>query len=292
LAIGSLIIGGLVLLLKLAAWWITGSVAILSDALESLVNIAAALAALVAIIVAEQPPDEEHPFGHHKAEFISAVLEGVLIVLAALFIIREAVGRLMAPESITAPLPGLALLGAATVLNAFWARKLVAEGGALGSPALIADGRHLWADVMTTLGVALGVGLATVTGWWQLDPIVAALVAAHILWAGWRVMRSALSGLMDEAVPQETLDRIRNTIAETSTGAVQVHDLKTRHAGRAVFIEFHLVVSGSMSVAEAHEICDTLEASLGNAIPDSQTVIHLEPAHKAETSGDIIRPIS
>jgi cation diffusion facilitator family transporter len=290
LALGSIGIGTLVFALKLLGFWVTGSVAILADAVESVVNIAAALAALVAIRVADRPADTQHPFGHHKAEFLSAVLEGVLIVLAALFILSEVYGATRAPGPLEGAGLGLALILGATVLNGLWSRHLVRRGTALGSPALVADGRHLWADVMTTLGVGAGLVLASFTGWWFLDPLIAALVALHVLWVGWRVMGSAVSGLMDEAVPPEVLARIRDTIRDAATGAEQVHDLKTRHAGRAIFIEFHLIVQGDMTVHDAHAICDRLEAALARALPGSQTVIHLEPGHMAETDGDLIEP--
>ncbi|WP_288941043.1 cation diffusion facilitator family transporter [uncultured Roseovarius sp.] len=288
LAVGSLIVGALVLALKALAWWLTGSVALLSDALESTVNVATAIAALVAIQVAAKPADATHPFGHHKAEFFSAVLEGVMIVIAALLILKEAYHGFTAPRSITAPVEGLLLNGGATVLNGVWAWVLVTRGRALRSPALVADGRHLFTDVLTSGGVALGIVLALVTGWWVLDPLMATLVAVNILWSGWKVITQSLSGLMDEAVPDEDLTRIREVISEHGGGAVEAHDLRTRHAGRATFIEFHLVVPGEMSVFDAHEICDRLEAALQHAIDGAQVTIHVEPEHKCKHSGIVV----
>ncbi len=288
LAVGSLIVGALVLALKALAWWLTGSVALLSDALESTVNVATAIAALVAIQVAAKPADATHPFGHHKAEFFSAVLEGVMIVIAALLILKEAYHGFTAPRSITAPVEGLLLNGGATVLNGVWAWMLVTRGRALRSPALVADGRHLFTDVLTSGGVALGIVLALVTGWWVLDPLMATLVAVNILWSGWKVITQSLSGLMDEAVPDEDLTRIREVISEHGGGAVEAHDLRTRHAGRATFIEFHLVVPGEMSVFDAHEICDRLEAALQHAIDGAQVTIHVEPEHKCKHSGIVV----
>ncbi|GGO50426.1 cation diffusion facilitator family transporter [Roseovarius pacificus] len=288
LAVGSLIVGALVLALKALAWWLTGSVALLSDALESTVNVATAIAALVAIQVAAKPADATHPFGHHKAEFFSAVLEGVMIVIAALLILKEAYHGFTAPRSITAPVEGLLLNGGATVLNGIWAWVLVTRGRALRSPALVADGRHLFTDVLTSGGVALGIVLALVTGWWVLDPLMATLVAVNILWSGWKVITQSLSGLMDEAVPDEDLTRIREVISEHGGGAVEAHDLRTRHAGRATFIEFHLVVPGEMSVFDAHEICDRLEAALHHAIDGAQVTIHVEPEHKCKHSGIVV----
>lgn len=288
LAVGSLFIGVAVLALKLAAWWLTGSVALLSDALESTVNLATAFAALVAIRVASRPADNNHPFGHHKAEFFSAVLEGVMIIVAAMFILREAYEGLMSPRAIDAPIEGLLVNAAATAINAIWAMVLVQRGRRLKSPALVADGRHLWTDVVTSAGVAVGVLLAFASGFWLLDPIMAAMVAVNILWSGWRVVKESLSGLMDEAVPERTLESIRDVISTEATGAVEAHDLRTRHAGSATFVEFHLVVPGEMSVFEAHEICDRVEAALERAVPEARVTIHVEPEHKSKHTGIVV----
>lgn len=288
LAAGSLLIGCLVLGLKVLAWWMTGSVALLSDALESTVNLATAFAALIAIRVAARPADTNHPFGHHKAEFFSAVLEGVMIIVAALFILSEAYHGFMNPRVLDAPIEGLLVNGAATALNGIWAWVLVRQGQKLKSPALVADGRHLWTDVVTSAGVAGGVLLALVTGWWLLDAVMAALVAVNILWSGWRVVKESLSGLMDEAVPEETLEQIRQAISAEAHGAVEAHDLRTRHAGSATFVEFHLVVPGEMSVFDAHEICDRVEAAVAKAVPDTHVTIHVEPEHKSKHTGIIV----
>lgn len=288
LATGSLLIGCLVLGLKVLAWRMTGSVALLSDALESTVNLATAFAALIAIRVAARPADANHPFGHHKAEFFSAVLEGVMIIVAALFILREAYHGFMSPRVLDAPIEGLLVNGAATALNGVWAWVLVRQGQKLKSPALVADGRHLWTDVVTSAGVAGGVLLALVTGWWVLDAVMAALVAVNILWSGWRVVKESLSGLMDEAVPDETLEQIRQAISAEAHGAVEAHDLRTRHAGSATFVEFHLVVPGEMSVFDAHEICDRVEAAVAKAVPDTHVTIHVEPEHKSKHTGIIV----
>lgn len=288
LAIGSLLIGCAVLGLKALAWWLTGSVALLSDALESTVNLATAFAALVAIQVAARPADQNHPYGHHKAEYFSAVLEGVMIIVAAMFILREAYDGLMAPRALDAPVTGLVINGVATVVNGVWAFVLVRQGQRLKSPALVADGKHLWTDVVTSVGVVVGVLAAVATGWWILDPIMAALVAVNILWSGWKVVSQSLSGLMDEAVPEETLARIREIIASEAGGAVEAHDLRTRLAGSATFVEFHLVVPAEMSVYDAHEICDHVEAAIGQAVPECRVTIHVEPEHKSKHSGIVV----
>ncbi|QHQ37416.1 cation diffusion facilitator family transporter [Algicella marina] len=282
IALGSLVIGVVVLGLKTLAWYVTGSVALFSDALESIVNVATAIAALFAVRIAAVPADERHPYGHHKAEFFSAVLEGVLIVVAALIILHEAWGAVLAPRALDAPLSGLLINAFATLINFAWCRILLSRGRALKSPALVADGHHLFADVLTSAGVAIGILLALTTGWWLLDPLMAVIVALNILWSGWKIIRASLSGLLDEAVPEEVLARIQAVIATEASGAVQAHDLRTRHAGAVTFIDFHLIVPGEKTVAEAHDICDTVEAALMAAVPDANITIHVEPEHKAK----------
>lgn len=288
LAIGSLIVGLAVLALKGLAYWVTGSVALLSDALESTVNLATAGAALIAVRVAERPADANHPYGHHKAEFFSAVLEGILIIIAALLILREAWLGFQAPRAIDAPIEGLLINAAATVLNAGWCWVLLRLGRRVRSPALVADGKHLLADVVTSVGVAVGVLLAYATGWWVLDPALAALVAVNILWSGARVIRESLIALMDEAVPDTTLQRIRDVISQEAGGAMEAHDLRTRHAGRIVFIDFHLVIPGETTVADAHVVCDRVEAALRRAVPEANITIHVEPEDKAKHTGIIV----
>ncbi|PIL18142.1 hypothetical protein P775_21485 [Puniceibacterium antarcticum] len=288
LAFGSLLVGFAVLGLKALAWWMTGSVALLSDALESTVNVVTAIAALIAIRVAALPADANHPYGHHKAEFFSATLEGVMIIIAAMLIMHQAYGGFFAPKVIDAPIEGLLVNGGATVLNALWCWVLITRGRVERSPALVADGRHLLSDVVTSCGVALGILLAYATGWWVLDPALAALVAVNILWSGWKVIRDSLSGLLDEAVPEDTLKAIREVISTKAGGAVEAHDLRTRHAGKVTFIDFHLVVPGEMSVAEAHEVCDQVEHCLKEVVIDANVTIHVEPEFKAKHTGIIV----
>ena len=288
IAIGSILVGLVVLALKTFAWWLTGSVALMSDAMESIVNVATAVAALIAIRIAARPADRDHPYGHHKAEFFSAVLEGVMIIVAALLILREAWHGFLAPRMLEAPLEGLLVNGSASVLNALWCWVLISRGRRLRSPALVADGHHLLSDVISSGGVVLGVALAVVTGWAVLDPALAALVAVNILWSGWKVMTSSLSGLMDEAVGDETLEGIRATISDNATGALEAHDLRTRHAGPRTFIDFHLVVDGQTTVDAAHDICDRIEQALKATVPGSMITIHVEPEHKAKHSGVLV----
>ena len=288
IAMGSIAIGIVVLALKTLAWRLTGSVALLSDALESTVNVATALAALIAIRIAQRPADQSHPYGHHKAEFLSAVLEGVMIIVAALLILEEAFHGIRNPRPLDAPVLGLAINAFAGVINAVWCSVLIRQGRRLKSPALVADGRHLLSDVVTSAGVILGVSLAIATGHAILDPILAAVVAVNILWSGWKVMTASLGGLMDRAVSDDMLRDIRATISDHDDGAIEAHDLRTRHAGSMTFIDFHLVVDGETRVAEAHAICDRIEAALRRQLDDAQITIHVEPEHKAKHSGVLV----
>jgi cation diffusion facilitator family transporter len=288
IAFGSIVVGIVVLALKVLAWWMTGSVALLSDALESTVNVATAVAALIAIRVAAKPADKDHPYGHHKAEFFSAVLEGVMIIVAALLIMREAWNGFQNPRLLDAPVSGLLINILASVINGCWCWVLINRGKRLKSPALVADGHHLLTDVISSIGVVIGVALAVISGWAVLDPALAALVALNILWSGWKVTASSLSGLMDEAVSEDTLGEIRATISDSAEGAIEAHDLRTRHAGPKTFIDFHLVVDGATTVDAAHQICDRIEQALKTRLPEAMITIHVEPPHKAKHSGVLV----
>lgn len=277
----SLVAGVLILGLKFLAWRLTGSVALYSDALESVVNVVAAGAAVVALSVARLPADDNHPFGHSKAEYFSAVLEGVLIVLAALAIVHEAWGRLFAPTAIQSLSRGMAVSLLASAMNGALAWYLLRLGRRRKSPALRADGIHLVTDVVTSLGVLLGIGLAWVTGTWVLDPLLALLVAANILWAGSKLVRDSLSELMDLAMPPTELRALEAALTQPRPGMLEVHDLKTRRAGATTFVQFHLVVEGAMAVDDAHRLCDALEEQVCQAYPDAQVVIHVEPESEA-----------
>lgn len=268
--------------LKFLAWWLTGSVALYSDALESIVNVIAGCAAFWAISVSHKPADRDHQFGHHKAEYFSAVLEGVLIVVAALLILTEVWSAIQRPMPLEQPGLGLGVNVVATAINAVWASVLIRHGRSAKSPALEADGHHVMTDVVTSVGVLAGLVGALLTGWWILDPLLALIVALNILWQGWRVITSSLSGLMDQAVPLEEHVRIRDIVSAHSQGALEIHDLKTRIAGRATFIEFHMVVDAQMSVGASHEICDRIEDALRAEIASVRVLIHVEPDHEAK----------
>jgi cation diffusion facilitator family transporter len=284
-ALGSAGIGLIVLALKLGAWWVTGSLALYSDALESIINVVAAAAAFLALRVASKPADGGHPYGHHKAEYFSAVLEGVLIVFAAMMILKEAYGGFLAPKPLDTPALGLAVNAIASVINGVWAWQLLRRGREWRSPALIADGNHVMTDVWTSCGILVGVALVAVTGWLVLDPILAAIVALNILWSGWVMIRESVSSLMDASAPPDVLDKIAKTIASHSEGAQEAHDVRTRQVGSVTFIDFHLVVNGTMSVAESHAICDRIEAALRQEIEGARVTIHVEPEEKAKHKG-------
>jgi cation diffusion facilitator family transporter len=284
-ALGSTLAGCLVLGLKGAAWWLTGSAALYSDALESTVNVAASLIAWVALRFAARPADANHPYGHDKAEFFAAVIEGMLITVAAVLIFNEAWDSWVHVRPLDAPVQGIALNAVATVINGVWSFVMVRAGRRLRSPALTADGRHLQADVVTSVGVASGVMLAVATGYIILDPLLAAATGVYVLWSGLRMITSSVSGLMDAAPEPAVVDRIKELVASSAAGAIEAHDLRTRHAGRLTFLEFHLVVQGSMTVAAAHQICDRIEEALRADMPHLMITIHVEPEEKAKRGG-------
>lgn len=288
IAAGSIVVGLGVLALKFLAYRLTGSIALYSDALESIVNVVTAVVALLAVRASSKPADANHPYGHGKVEYFSAVFVGVMIVVAALSIFQQAYLGFRNPEPLDAAPEGLLVNGLASVVNALWCRVLLSQGRLLQSPALTADGRHLLTDVVSSIGVLFGVLLATATGWAVLDAALAALVAVNILWSGWHLTRDSVDGLMDTAVPDAMLGRIREIIATNAGGAIEAHALRTRHAGPQTFVEFHLVVPGSMTVSTAHAICDRIEQSIHAEIVKANITIHVEPEDKAKHSGVVV----
>ena len=288
LAYGSLAVGLAVLALKGYAAWATGSLALFSDALESIVNVVTAIVALVAVRLAAKPADATLPYGYHKAEYFSAVVIGIFIAVAALVIFNEAWQGFVAPRLFNADPLGLGVSILATAINAAWAFMLLRLGRRERSPALLADGRHLSTDVISTVGVLVGVLLAAATGWAQLDAILAALVGLTILWSGWELIKQSVIGLMDVAVDPRKMTEIRELISSNAEGAIEAHDIRTRQAGRMTFIEFHLVVPGAMTVADSHTICDRIEGKLREKVADAQVTIHVEPEEKAKHSGIVV----
>jgi len=288
LALGSIVVAIGVLALKFWAARITGSVALLSDALESIVNLATAITALVAVRLAARPADAALPYGYHKAEYFSAVIEGVFIVVAALLIFYQAWQGFVSPRLLDAPVEGIALSLLASAVNGAWCWILIREGRRLASPALEADGHHLWTDVLSSIGVVAGLVLVIVTGQPVLDALLAALVGLNILWSGSRLVARSVGGLMDVAVPKARMEEIRAAIAANAEGAIEAHDLRTRQAGKATFIDFHLVVPGTMSVDDAHTICDRIEAALRAISTEALITIHVEPEDKAKHTGIVV----
>lgn len=282
-AAASIAVAAAVMAIKYVAYLITGSVALYSDALESIVNVVTAVVALLALHIGSRPPDKNHPFGHHKAEFFAAIFEGAMIIVAAVLILMKAVPALKHGTTLEQPGLGLIINGAAAALNAGWAWVLISRGRQWRSPALEADGWHLVADVVTSAGVIVGLVLAVATGWYILDPLLAAIVALNILWTGYKIALGSMSSLMDQAASPDIERRIRAAIAANGDGALEAHDIRTRQAGRALFIEFHLVVPGTMTVDNAHQICDRIEEALEKEIEGSEIVIHVEPDHKAKS---------
>jgi cation diffusion facilitator family transporter len=266
------------IVLKTLAWWLTGSVGLLSDALESLVNLAAALLALSMLRLAATPPDADHPYGFSKAEYFSAGIEGALIVLAAAGIVWAAIPRLIEPRALQMPLAGLALTFVASILNFAVATVLLRVGRQHHSITLEADGRHLMTDVWTSAGVIVGVALVYATGWLRLDPLVAIAVAGHILWAGFGLMRRSVRGLLDPAIPMEDQDEVTKLFTEYSRRyGVAFHALRTRQAGARRFVSFHLLVPDAWTVAQAHQLSEEIEARMRAMVPNAAIFTHIEP---------------
>jgi cation diffusion facilitator family transporter len=264
--------------LKTLAWWLTGSVGLLSDALESIVNLAAALLAVTMLRVAASPPDENHPYGFSKAEYFAAGIEGALIVLAAAGILASAIPRLLEPEPLESPGLGLTLSVAASGINLAVGVLLIRVGRRHHSIALEADGHHLITDVWTSAGVIIGVGLVFLTGWLRLDPLVALGVAAHIVWTGLRLMRRSWRGLLDAAIPTEDTGEVTKLFAEYSKRyGVSFHALRTRQAGKRRFISFHLLVPDAWSVAQAHRLSEEIEERIRSLVPNASIFTHIEP---------------
>jgi cation diffusion facilitator family transporter len=264
--------------IKTLAWRLTGSVALLSDALEALVNLAAAVLALSMLRLAATPPDEDHAYGFSKAEYFSAGIEGALIVLAAGGIIVAALPRLVAPQPLEAPLLGLALTALASGINLAVSIVLVRAGRAHRSITLEADGKHLMTDVWTSAGVIVGVALVFATGWLILDPLVALAVAANIVWAGVGLMRRSVTGLLDGAIPQADRDAITKLFAEYSRRyGVSFHALRTRRAARRRFVSFHLLVPDKWTVAQAHRLSEEIEERIRELVEGAVVFTHIEP---------------
>lgn len=263
--------------LKGVAYQITGSVGLLSDALESLVNLAGALMALAMLTVAARPPDDDHAHGHGKAEYFSAGVEGALIVIAALSIAYAAVDRLLHPRPIERLGLGLAVSVVAALLNLAVALVLLRAAKAHRSATLQANSHHLLTDVWTTAGVLVGVGAVAVTGWLMLDPLVALAVAANIVWAGTRILRDSVSGLMDVALPANEQAILRRLLDGYAAQGVEYHALLTRRAGAHRFVSVHVLVPPEWSVQQGHDLLERIEGEMRRALPPISVLTHLEP---------------
>ena len=274
--------------LKTAAWHVTGSVGLLSDALESLINLAAALLTLSMLRLAAVPPDAAHPYGRFKAEYFSSGIEGALIVFAAVSIAFAALPRLAAPEPIAAPLLGIALSAAASVINLGAGQLLIATGRRRHSIALEADGHHLMSDVWTSAGVIAGVALAAATGWLVLDALIALAVAIHIVWTGAVLMRRSFAGLLDAAIPEAERVEVEKIFGEYRRRyGVEFHALLTRQAGARRFISFHLLVPDAWPVDRAHQLSEEIEERIRSLVPNAITLSHIEPISQPASYDDI-----
>jgi cation diffusion facilitator family transporter len=272
--------------LKTVAWRLTGSVGLLSDAIESLVNLAAAVMTLAMLRLAARPPDEEHAYGHHKAEYFSSGTEGALILLAAAGIVWTAVDRLASPRPIESAGIGLAVSAVASGVNLAVARVLLRAGRRHRSIALEADAHHLMTDVWTSAGVIVAVALVTVTGWRILDPLVALAVAANILFTGVRLVRRSALGLLDTAFDAEDQAALRGVLARHVTPPLQVHAIRTRQAGARRFVSMHVLVPGAWTVRDGHALLERLEADVRAALPRTTVDTHLEPLEEEASFRD------
>lgn len=265
------------ILLKGAAWWMTGSVGLLSDALESFVNLAGAMMALAMLSLAAMPADDSHAHGHSKAEYFSSAFEGFLILVAAVSIGYAAVDRLFNPQALESVGVGLVVSVVASLINLATARILMTVGRKHNSITLEADAHHLFTDVWTSAGVIVGVGLVWLTGWLWLDPVIALLVAANIVWTGWQLLHRSASGLMDESIPEEQIKAVEAVLEDYRQHGLDFHALRTRQAGMRAFVTLHVLVPGAWTVQQGHDWLERIEADIRRAVPYAHVTTHLEP---------------
>ncbi len=273
--------------LKMGAYLLTDSVGLLSDALESVVNLVAAIAVFFAIIVAARPPDDEHSFGHYKVEYFSSGVEGALIVMTAILIVISAVQRIQGAQPLESLGLGIGITGLATILNFGVAQILRRAAKRHRSIALEADAQHLMSDVWTSLGVIVGLGVMQLTGWQWVDIVIALAVAVHILLVGWRLLRKSLLGLMDSAWPQAEQQQLIEILERFGEGELTFHALRTRLSGSLRFVSLHLQVPGSWSVQHGHRLMDDLEAQIRAQLSPVSIIIHLEPLEDPASWADV-----
>jgi cation diffusion facilitator family transporter len=275
------------ILLKAAAFLFTGSVGLLSDALESLINLAGGLMALAMLTIAERPADEEHAYGHTKAEYFSSGVEGGLILVAAFGIGFAALQRLANPQPLEQVGLGLLVSVSASLINLGAALVLRRAGKKYNSIALESDAKHLLTDVWTSVGVIVGVGAVALTDWERLDPIVALLVAANIIWSGVKIMRKSAQGLMDTALPPVEINAIEKVLASYTAYGVQCHAFRSRQSGSRRFVSFHVLVPNEWTVQRAHQLVEQMEADVRNAVSNITVFTHLEPLNDPASFADM-----
>lgn len=271
---------------KFLGYILTGSVGLFSDAAESVVNLIAALVGLWAVTLAARPADEDHTYGHTKSEYFSSGVEGALILVAAIIIAVEAIPRLLHPEPIEQAFVGLAFSVFGAVINGVLAWFMLREGHAQRSITLEADAHHLFADVLTTVGVVIGVLLVALTHWYILDPVVALLVAVNIIWTGVKLLRQTGLGLLDTVLPQEDRDVVNRVLDAYRKRGIDFHAVRTRMAGRRRFVSFHVIVPGTWTILKGHALCEEIELALHDALPESTIFTHLEPKEDPVTFED------
>jgi len=264
------------IVLKAIAYLVTGSVGLLSDVLESFVNLAGALMALAMLTIASRPADEDHAYGHSKAEYFSSGVEGTLILIAAIGIGVAAAHRLITPRQLEQVGLGMGVSIAASLLNLFVARVLLRAGRQYHSITLEANAKHLLTDVWTSAGVVAGVGAVALTGWQRLDPVIAIMVAANIVWSGGRIVYKSVSGLMDVALPAEDRDTLRKILEPYIKNGVECHAIRTRQSGRRRFVSLHVLVPGVWTVHDGHCLLEIIETSICQALPNVTVFTHLE----------------
>lgn len=272
--------------LKTVAWWLTGSIGLLSDALESLVNLAGAAMALAMLTVAAQPEDKNHAYGHGKAEYFSSGFEGLLILFAAGAIVIAAIDRLLHPQAVEQLGIGLVISLVASLINFLTARVLLAAGRQYRSITLEADAHHLMTDVWTSAGVIIGVALVGLTGWLWLDPLLALLVAVNIVWTGWRLVQRSADGLMDIALPPTQHQKVVEVLDAYRQQGVDYHALRTRQAGARCFVEVHILVPGAWTVQRGHDLLEKLEEGIRGVLPHATVLTHLEPIEDPASHDD------
>ncbi len=274
------------ILLKGWAWWLTGSVGLLSDAIESFVNLGAAMMALAMLSLAALPADDNHAHGHGKAEYFSSAFEGLLIFIAAISIGYAAINRLYAPQPIEDVWIGLGVSIIAGAINLVTARTLMRVGREYKSITLEADAHHLLTDVWTSIGVVVGVGLVWLTGWLWLDPVIALIVAINILWTGWQLLQRSAAGLMDVSIPEVEIQAIEAVLDRYRAQGLEFHALRTRQAGTRAFVTFHLLVPGAWTVQIGHDWSERIEADIREAVQNAHITTHLEPKEDPVSMAD------